>query len=259
MSVILFDSTLIDPAGRNRYNFNMFNTILDAILFIAGSGLLVYMIFLSKDTTPAEESQAGAAEPGYDEFSGTALERMPLQTPFTKTPCVCYTHKITEQYYERGYQHERTVESDQSSASFYLEDTTGRILVCPRGAEYLLDASTSEQEGERKHTEHFLSPGEQVFVKGTVAPLDAEEADIEKTLADKQGRVPCTMMIIKSDDGPLVVSCRSEEDTESYFDMRRAITLGIAMLAAAAGLMSLLAHMGVLPHTMEFNWDVWIR
>jgi len=85
---------------------------------------------------------------GLAEVSGTAREYQKLLTSdFSKTPCVFYRYKV-EEYRRSGKSGSWvTIAEYTSSDYFYLEDRTGRVLVCPAGAELHV------------HTDHKFSNG----------------------------------------------------------------------------------------------------
>jgi hypothetical protein len=73
---------------------------------------------------------------GLAEVSGTAREcRKLLISDFSKTPCVFYRYKV-EEYRSSGKSGNWvTIAEHTSQEYFYLEDKTGRVLICPAGAE----------------------------------------------------------------------------------------------------------------------------
>jgi hypothetical protein len=136
---------------------------------------------------------------GLAEVSGIARESGKLLTSdFSKTPCVFYRYKV-EEYRSSGKSGSWvTIAEHISSEYFYLEDKTGRVLICPAGAE--LDVHTDRKYSnsfgakdrdlfleqldsmglatsgafgfgrQLRCEEAYIAPGDSVYVIGTVQP-----------------------------------------------------------------------------------------
>jgi len=95
---------------------------------------------------------------GLVEVSGTAREyQKPLTSDFSKTPCVFYQYKVQE--YRRSGKSSSwvTIAEYKSSEYFYLEDKTGRVLICPAGAELHVHTDRKYSNGiGAKDKEQFL-------------------------------------------------------------------------------------------------------
>jgi hypothetical protein len=74
---------------------------------------------------------------GFVEVAGTALPdgEALLLSPLTNQPCVFYRYRIEEQRGSRNSRRWVTVAENRSSEPFYLEDSTGRVLIVPMGAD----------------------------------------------------------------------------------------------------------------------------
>jgi len=71
-----------------------------------------------------------------------------LQSPITKTPCVFWQVVVSEKRSSGKSSHWVTVYSNKSTASFYVHDGTGRILVhASRGVELLLRDDVKKSSG----------------------------------------------------------------------------------------------------------------
>jgi hypothetical protein len=136
---------------------------------------------------------------GLAEAQGTAREFGNLLTSdFSKTPCVFFHYKV-EEYRSSGKSGSWVTIAEHTSAKyFYLEDETGRLLVCPAGAELhvhtdrkysnglgakdkdlflaQLAAMGIEAQGfmgfskQLRCEEAYIVPGDVVYVIGTVQP-----------------------------------------------------------------------------------------
>ncbi|NCC57438.1 MAG: hypothetical protein EOM17_07395 [Synergistales bacterium] len=136
---------------------------------------------------------------GLAEVSGKAREFGKLLTSdFSKTPCVFYRYKV-EEYRSSGKNSRWVTVAEHTSAQFfYLEDATGRVLICPLGAELhvLPDHKYSTGIGAKdkdrflaqlssmgiatqglmgfgrsyRCEEAYIIPGDDVYVMGTAQP-----------------------------------------------------------------------------------------
>jgi hypothetical protein len=136
---------------------------------------------------------------GLAEVSGTAREFGKLLTSdFSKTPCVFYRYKV-EEYRSSGKSGSWvTIAEHTSTEYFYLEDATGRLLICPEGAELHVHTDHKYSNGlgakdkdlflaqltsmgidaqgflgfgrQLRCEEAFIAPGDEVYVIGTAQP-----------------------------------------------------------------------------------------
>lgn len=141
---------------------------------------------------------------GLVEVKGTTrVADEPLESPFNGEDCVFYKYMV-EEYKNQG-KHSRwvTIDEGRNGASFYVDDGTGQVLVDPRGAELEIPAdNVIEVDGgetppfkvtefieehediesednsvdlgiaevdtgnDRRYTEYYVTPGEDVYVFG---------------------------------------------------------------------------------------------
>ncbi len=136
---------------------------------------------------------------GLAEVSGTAREFGKLLTSdFSKTPCVFYRYEV-EEYRSSGKSGSWvTIAKHTSSEYFYLEDKTGRVLICPAGADLhvhtdrkysngigakdkdlflaQLDSMGIKTQGilgfgrQLRCEEAYIVPGDELYAIGTVQP-----------------------------------------------------------------------------------------
>jgi len=78
---------------------------------------------------------------GLAEVSGRAKSIAVLESPLTKTACVLYQYKV-EEYRRSGKSgHWATIaQGDSFLRPFWLDDTTGKVMVLAKGAEIILPA-----------------------------------------------------------------------------------------------------------------------
>lgn len=115
----------------------------DLLLLLAGGALLLFGLSRLRrkrllQDTPTSTIRGVAM--GMAELSGKAVERTPVISPLTTTPCVWWRFTIEQE--QTGAKGERKwvkVNEGCSIDLFYLDDGTGRILVDPMGAEMKID------------------------------------------------------------------------------------------------------------------------
>jgi hypothetical protein len=168
---------------------------------------------------------------GFVEVAGTALpDGEALLSPLTNQPCVFYRYRIEEQRGSRNSRRWVTVAEDRSSEPFYLEDSTGRVLIVPMGADARLSrervfsdrwpgalpdhvARTLRTIGEPTASwlgprtlrcrEAYIAPGDPLYVLGT-----AQENPSVAGAADNAARI----YIGSHPDNPrYLISDRSEK------------------------------------------------
>ncbi|MHB9154176.1 MAG: GIDE domain-containing protein [Endomicrobiales bacterium] len=125
------------------------------------------------ENTPT--SRVRSAAMGVCELCGIAKGKTPLKSPHTGTDCVFYRFTAEkETRNSKGHTSWATVRDERSTAYFYVEDATGRLLVDPLGAEALLVKDFEAVEGggifsgRMRYREWFVKPGDYVYVLGTV-------------------------------------------------------------------------------------------
>ncbi|MEN9384118.1 MAG: hypothetical protein RL323_1261 [Pseudomonadota bacterium] len=118
----------------------------------------------SRAVADTPTSTIAAAAQGYVELQGRgeAQEGMPLLSPVHLLPCVWYHHKVEKEQNDKW-----VVESTETStASFWINDGTGRCLVDPEEAEVLTQRTDSWRSGNRRYTQRLLLAGEALYALG---------------------------------------------------------------------------------------------
>lgn len=73
------------------------------------------------------------------EFFGKAIKsESSVLSPLSSTPCVYYSYKIEERRHSGKKTRWVTIKKGSSSAPFFLDDGTGRILIAPNGADVVI-------------------------------------------------------------------------------------------------------------------------
>lgn len=157
-------------------------------------------------------SKIRSAPQGYVELQGKArlMDGPPIVAPLSGLPCVWYRYRIEEEQVvqtQRGSERRWTrVDEGESTELFWLEDSTGRIVIDPEGAEVTPKGKdtwhshagavlrgrpapvagylSSHRSGNRhRFTEWRLAPGQRLYAIGMLkaakshvdAPTVAEE------------------------------------------------------------------------------------
>jgi hypothetical protein len=122
-------------------------------IFLLGIGLLVFFKGFKKfrqkrlvEDIPTSTVRGMAM--GMVEVIGKAIKNTLLQSPFTHTECVFYRYQV-EKYKKSGKSSQwvTVLKGDSSATPFYVEDTTGRILIMPKGAQFLMPVDYKKETG----------------------------------------------------------------------------------------------------------------
>lgn len=117
-----------------------FALALGLLLSLVGiaSGFWVYRQYRLVKKTP--QSSIRSIPKGFVHVRGKSALENPLTSPLTQTPCCYYRVKI-EHWVAGGSRSGggwREMFHEQDEKEFYLDDGTGKVLVNPKGAEYVL-------------------------------------------------------------------------------------------------------------------------
>lgn len=102
------------------------------------SGFWVYREYRLVKNTP--QSSVRSIAKGFVHVHGKSAVENPLTSPLTQTPC-CYYRTNIEHWAAGGSRHAggwKEFFHEQDEKEFYLDDGTGKVLVNPKGAEYVL-------------------------------------------------------------------------------------------------------------------------
>ena len=111
---------------------------------------------------------------GIVEIKGKALQKYPLESKLNAVKCVYYKYKI-EKLVASGFGRNRrsswkVISQGQSITPFYVEDSTGKVLIEPFNCESVLKRkyyySDGMFEGAKRYSEWYIEPGEELYVLG---------------------------------------------------------------------------------------------
>lgn len=134
-------------------------------------------------------SRVASAAQGYVELRGRGqpLAGLPVLSPLNGLPVLWYRLQTFHKQSDGKWRHERT---DESEASFLLEDGSGSCAVDPEGAEMLIGRRDVVERGDTRYVQWCLLPHDRLYVLGefttlgSVAPDFDSAAQVRDLLAD---------------------------------------------------------------------------
>jgi hypothetical protein len=170
--------------------------LFDGLALLGGAALIVLgFILLRRRQLLANvpTSRVRSVAMGFAEVAGLARAKATVAAPYSGIPCVYFRYQVEEERSRgRGRRTWVTIEKGDSGVPFHLQDTTGRILVDPAGAETLLRQSFRKIErGEgffsrrTRYTEWWIVSAQKVFVVGTVRRVRDLALERRVTLHDR--------------------------------------------------------------------------
>jgi hypothetical protein len=178
----------------------------DAVL--AAGGLALFIFGFSRlrrmrllQDTPTSTIRGVAM--GTAELVGKAVERTPLLSVLTGTPCVWHRYTVEEERSgSKGEKRWVKVREGVSNDLFYLDDGTGRLAVDPMGAEMNIDNRRRWQDGagsafslagrRRRYTEWLILPTGKLYLFGYVK-------SVRDAAADRRERLTAALRELKLD------------------------------------------------------------
>jgi hypothetical protein len=139
---------------------------LGAIFFFA---LLAWLFNLHRllaiRDTPT--SRIASAAQGFVELigKGRPMPGQPVLSPGHGLPCLWYRYRR----FKRSNNKWQQIDSDESDTPFILEDSTGRCLLDPAGAEVMTDRKESYQEDDYRLEEELLLIDGPIYALGDFA------------------------------------------------------------------------------------------
>lgn len=189
----------------------------DFVFFLGASVVLAFFMcfrFLRHtrliEDTPT--SRVRSAHQGYVELEGAGLllEGSVISAPLTQTACIWWFYEIEKKVRRNKSTSWDTIEKKSSPDPFYLEDSTGRCVVNPAGADVITTSShvwygnsawpsappsgkSLINFGSYRYTERRIEPGAQLYALGlfktrnvVMDPVEENSALQEKLAEWKQ-------------------------------------------------------------------------
>ncbi|OGS27112.1 MAG: hypothetical protein A2297_08200 [Elusimicrobia bacterium RIFOXYB2_FULL_48_7] len=106
---------------------------------------------------------------GLVELNGRTVEICRVISPISKAECVYYMYTLEKKVQTRDGTRWQEIQRIKSDLPFYIDDSTGRVLVDPRNADldYEPRTVTIDSSGSRRYKEWYILNNEEVFVIGT--------------------------------------------------------------------------------------------
>jgi hypothetical protein len=165
--LLLFIGAELDSAEGWR----VIAALISALALVAWVFALRYARAIADTPT----SNIASAAQGYVELLGRGLPAgAPLAAPLKGLPCLWYRYRVERKQGDKWV----TEESGESTASFQLDDGSGRCLVDPEGAEVLPRSQETWHAGERRYMQALLIEGEPVYVIGNFRTLGGDSLDL---------------------------------------------------------------------------------
>lgn len=148
--------------------------VAGTVSILAGAGTAVLLLHVwYKDPVPTHNLSSAD---GAVEVEGTAQPiGEPLEGRYTGTPCLLSEYRRSERIGDGGWE---SVEDEQTSTPFLVEDVYGRVPVDPTDGIFRIEseevAEITEGDTDIKTVERRIEPGDTVHVRGGVRELTAD-------------------------------------------------------------------------------------
>ena len=151
-----------------------------AFAFAVAVNLWAWLLALRKkhNILDTPTSRIASAAQGYVELigRGCAPAEGELLTPHGRLPCLWYR---TRSFRRRGGEWEQ-VDSGESTATFALDDGSGRCEIDPEGAEVLTTHSETRTVGDQQHIEEVLLAGDRLYVIGQLTSRSGADLTLDR-------------------------------------------------------------------------------
>ncbi|NMG76299.1 hypothetical protein [Aromatoleum diolicum] len=128
--------------------------------------------------TDTPTSRVASAAQGYVELRGRGrpLDGTPLLSPVNGLPVLWYRVRTERKQSDGKWRH---VATDESDASFLLDDGSGVCAVDPEGADMMVSRREVFRQGELRHTQWCLIAQDRVYVIGDFATLGSISPELD--------------------------------------------------------------------------------
>jgi LemA protein len=151
---------------------------LGAVALVVGGGFGLQMWRRRWLIADLPTSDAAHVFVGVNEVVGRAVAvDLPVVAPYSAVECVWYRSLLEQEVRdERGQSSWKTVGDESSSAPFWVEDDTGRVLIRPEGASVYPDDRIRDDHAGRPGRHSSLSLLQTLAGAGTLGGLDGAGA-----------------------------------------------------------------------------------
>jgi hypothetical protein len=147
--------------------------VMGLLSFVAWGGNL-RRLRLIKDTPT---SRVASAAQGYVELAGLgkAFSGQQLVSKLSGTPCLWFKYRVERRSDDRW----EKVEEGRSDDTFLLDDGSGECVIDPDGAEIISSHRRTWIQGDYRHTEWRLLPGDYLYAIGEFASIGGANTDLD--------------------------------------------------------------------------------
>ncbi len=147
--------------------------VMGLLSFVAWGGNL-RRSRLIKDTPT---SRVASAAQGYVELAGLgkAFSGQQLVSKLSGTPCLWFKYRVERRSDDRW----EKVEEGRSDDTFLLDDGSGECVIDPDGAEIISSHRRTWIQGDYRHTEWRLLPGDYLYAIGEFASIGGANTDLD--------------------------------------------------------------------------------
>jgi hypothetical protein len=150
--------------------------------FLMVSGLYGWLraVRTGRLITDTPTSRIASAAQGYVELHGRGrpLDGIPLLSPVNGLPVLWYRVRTERKQSDGKWRH---VATDESDASFLLDDGSGVCAVDPEGADMMVARREVYRQGDLRHTQWCLIAQDRVYVLGEFATLGSISPELDTT------------------------------------------------------------------------------
>lgn len=128
--------------------------------------------------TDTPTSRIASAAQGYVELAGKAAQHPGLSflSKLTALPCLWFGYRTERKTGDNKWE---VVDRGVSSETFLLVDSSGECVIDPDDAEIMTSHEQTWRQGDYRHTERLLLPGDRLYVLGDFVTLGGAEAQLD--------------------------------------------------------------------------------
>ncbi|AKU13259.1 hypothetical protein AzCIB_3366 [Azoarcus sp. CIB] len=147
---------------------------------LVASGLVGWLRSLraARMISDTPTSRIASAAQGYVELTGRGrpFDGTPLLSPVNGLPVLWYRVETERRQSDGKWRH---VSTDESDASFLLDDGSGVCAVDPEGADMMVSRKETYTQGDTRHTQWCLIDRDRIYVLGEFATLGSVAPDFD--------------------------------------------------------------------------------
>lgn len=149
-----------------------------ALLLVTGLYGWLRSLQTARMISDTPTSRIASAAQGYVELHGRgrALDGIPLLSPVNGLPLLWYRVRTERRENDGKWRH---VATDESDASFLLDDGSGCCAIDPEGADMMVRRKETFMRADLRHTQWSLLERDRIYVLGEFATLGSVSPDFD--------------------------------------------------------------------------------